>query len=66
MSQSSDLSRLQTHDIEIGVTDALQRHASRHVAQHKPVSQRVLDYERRRPRWLRECIGEATGVFLYV
>ncbi|EEA24821.1 hypothetical protein TMatcc_007924 [Talaromyces marneffei ATCC 18224] len=66
MSQSSDCSRLQTHDIEIGVTDALQRHAIRHVAQHKPVSQRVLDYERRRPRWLRECVGEATGVFFYV
>lgn len=66
MSHSSDISRLQTHDIEIGVTDALQRHASRHVAQHKPVSQRVLNFERRRPRWLRECVGEATGVFLYV
>lgn len=66
MSPTSDLSRLETHDIEIGVTDALQRHASRHVAQHKPVSQRVLDFERRRPRWLRECVGEATGTFLYV
>lgn len=67
MSQDSNaLSRLQTHDIEIGVSDALQRHASRHVAQHKAVSQRVLDFEKRRPRWLRECVGEATGIFLYV
>jgi hypothetical protein len=67
MSQNSnDLSRLQTYDIEIGVTDALQRHATRHVAKHKPVSQRVLEFERRRPRWLRECVGEATGMVLYV
>lgn len=67
MSQdNNDLRRLQTYDIEIGVSDALQRHATRHVAQHKPVSQKVLNFERRRPRWLRECVAEATGVFLYV
>jgi hypothetical protein len=60
-----NLHRLETHDIEIGISEALQRHATRHVAP-KPVSRRVLDFERRRPRWLRECVGEATGVFLYV
>lgn len=66
MSPPNGLSRMETADIEIGVTDALQRHATRHVAQHKPVSQAVLDFERRRPRWLRECVGEALGVFIYV
>jgi hypothetical protein len=66
MSTVNELRRLETADIEIGVSEALQRHATRHVAQHKPVSSRVLAYERRRPRWLRECVGEATGVFLYV
>jgi glycerol uptake facilitator-like aquaporin len=30
------------------------------------VSQRKLDFEHRRPRWLRECLAEATGVFFYV
>lgn len=32
----------------------------------KPVSQRKLDFEHARPRWLRECLAEATGVFFYV
>lgn len=66
MSTINELRRLETADIEIGVSEALKRHATRHVAQHKPVSNRVLAFERRRPRWLRECVGEATGVFLYV
>lgn len=53
-------------DLEIGVSDAIQRHYSRHVVQRKPVSQAKLDFEKKRPRWLRECMAEATGVFFYV
>lgn len=52
--------------MELGVTEAVQRHATRHVVQPKPVSQRKLDFEHSRPRWLRECFAEATGVFFYV
>ncbi len=61
-----DISRLHTHDMEIGVTEAVQRHAARHVVAPKPVSQRKLDFEHARPRWLREMAAEATGVFFYV
>lgn len=59
------LRRLQTNDLEIGATEAVQRHYARHVVASKPVSQRKLDFEARRPRWLRECLAEATGVFFY-
>ncbi|KAF2403206.1 aquaporin-like protein [Trichodelitschia bisporula] len=58
--------RLGPQELEIGVTDALQRHITRHVVPAPPVSQRKLDFEHARPRFLRECIAEATGVFLYV
>jgi glycerol uptake facilitator-like aquaporin len=60
------MERLNTKDLEIGVTDALQRHLSRQVVAHKPISQRKLSFEARRPRILRECMAEATGVFFYV
>lgn len=46
------------------MTEAVQRHISRHVIAPKPVSQRKLDFERARPRWLREMMAEATGVFV--
>lgn len=62
----SDINRLQTNDLEIGVTDAVVGHVSRQVIQRKPVSQRTLDLEHARPRWLRECMAEATGTFFYV
>lgn len=52
--------------MEIGVTEAVQKHFSRNVHLRKPVSQRRLDFEHARPRWLRECVAEATGVFFYV
>ncbi|KZZ89352.1 Aquaporin-like protein [Moelleriella libera RCEF 2490] len=63
---SSNLDRLRTNDLELGVTEALQRRATRHVVAPKPVSQRKLNFEHARPRWLRECMAEATGVFFYV
>lgn len=62
----NDLNRMRTNDLELGTTDAIQRHYSRHVVSRKRVSQRKLDFERARPRWLRECLAEATGVFFYV
>lgn len=63
---SNNLDRIQTvPDLEIGVSEALRRHLSRHVVE-KPISQRILDFERRRPDWLRACVAEATGVFFYV
>lgn len=52
--------------VELGVTDAIQQQVSRHVVAPKPVSQLKLDFEHSRPRWLRECMAEATGVFFYV
>jgi len=68
---ANDLERMETvntgaGDVEIGITDAIQQHFARHVVQRKPVSQRKLDFEHKRPRWLRECMAEATGVFFYV
>lgn len=62
----SDLNRLATNDLELGITEAVQRHVTRTVVAAKPVSQRKLDFEHARPRWLRECMAEATGVFFYV
>ena len=57
---------MHTHELELGATEAIQQHYARHVVSPKPVTQRKLDFERRRPRWLRECMAEATGVFFYV
>lgn len=54
------------HEMELGATEAVQRHFSRHVVETKPVSQRKLDFEHSRPRWLREMAAEATGVFFFV
>ncbi|EXJ84599.1 hypothetical protein A1O3_05269 [Capronia epimyces CBS 606.96] len=64
--QPNDLVRQHTHDIELGVSDVLQRHVTRHVVPTKPVSQRKLNFEHKRPRIMREMMAEATGVFFYV
>jgi hypothetical protein len=61
-----DIRRLHTNDMEIGITEAVQQHAHRHVARPKPVTQRRLDFEHSRPRWMREMAAEALGVFFYV
>lgn len=61
----SQIERLHTHDLELGATEAVQRHISRHVVEPAPVTQRKLDFEHARPRWLREMMAEATGVFFY-
>jgi len=61
-----DVRRLRTNDMEVGVTEAVQRHAHRHVVAPKPISQRKLDFEHSRPRWMREMAAEAIGVFFYV
>jgi len=53
-------------DIEIGVSEVLKRHVTRHVVHGEPVSQRRLDFEHSRPKILREMAAEATGVFFYV
>jgi len=63
---ANHLERLRTYELELGATDAVQRHYTRQVVEGKPVSQRKLDFEHRRPRWLREMMAEATGVFFYV
>jgi len=63
---SYDARRLPTSDMELGVTEAIQKHVTRHAVTPKPVSQRRLDFEHARPRWLREMASEATGVFVYV
>lgn len=61
-----DVRRFHTGEMEIGVTEAVQAHISRQVVAQKPVSQRKLDFEASRPRFLREMMAEATGVFFYV
>ncbi|KKY14926.1 putative glycerol uptake [Phaeomoniella chlamydospora] len=66
MAESNHIERLHTHDIELGVSDVLQKHITRHVVPPKPVSERKLRFEHSRPRILRECMAEATGVFFYV
>ncbi|KAI0156341.1 aquaporin-like protein [Xylariaceae sp. FL1272] len=60
------IERLHTHDLELGATEAVQQHYARHVIERRPVTQRRLDFEHRRPRWLREMLGEGIGVFFYV
>ncbi|MCJ1375666.1 hypothetical protein MMC20_006903 [Loxospora ochrophaea] len=42
---ANHLDRLQTNDLEIGATEAVQRHISRHVVERKAISQRKLDFE---------------------
>ena len=66
MGSEHDMQRLHTNDMELGVTDALQQHISRHVIAPKAVSARKLKFEHSRPRILREMMAEATGVFFYV
>jgi hypothetical protein len=46
-----DARRLHTNDIEVGYSDAIQRHVKRNVVAPKPVTQRKLDFEHARPRW---------------
>lgn len=65
-SRELDLRRQHTAEMEIGYTEALQRHITRHVVPPPPVSQRKLDFEHWRPRLMREMMAEATGVFFYV
>ncbi|KAL0262451.1 hypothetical protein SLS55_001419 [Diplodia seriata] len=57
------LHRLQT--LEVGATDAVQKHYARRIVERRPVSERKLEFEQKRPRWLREMLAEATGVFFY-
>jgi hypothetical protein len=59
MASDQDLRRMHTGDLELGITDVLQRHITRHVVAPKPVSQRKLDFEHKRPRILREMMAEA-------
>lgn len=44
----AELNRLQTNDLELGITEAVQRHVTRNVVAPKPVSQRKLDFEHAR------------------
>ena len=53
-------------NLEVGYSEALRRHITRHVVQGPPVSQRRLDFEHYRPRLLQECVAEALGTFFYV
>jgi len=66
MSEGGRSRRLESHEIEIGISEALSRHIARHVVAAKPVAQRTLNFESKRPRWLRECAAEALGVFIFV
>jgi hypothetical protein len=59
------LRRLRSTDVELGISDVLHRHITRHVAEQRPVSQRRLNFENTRPRWYREMAAESIGVFLF-
>lgn len=66
MASHDEITRSQTApDIEIGLSEVLRRHVTRHLPS-KAVSQRTLDFEHKRPRIIRECAAEAIGVFFYV
>ncbi|KAH8807809.1 aquaporin-like protein [Xylogone sp. PMI_703] len=54
------------HDIETGIANALQRHITRHVVPPPQISQKRLDFEQRRPMWIREMVAEALEVFIFV
>jgi hypothetical protein len=58
--------RMEEHDIETGIADALQRHVTRHVVPPPTISHRRLTFEHARPRWFREMAAEAIGVFFLV
>jgi glycerol uptake facilitator-like aquaporin len=60
------MEQTQANDLEFGATDALQQHVTHQLLAPKPISQRRLNFEARRPRVVRECMAEATGVFFYV
>lgn len=60
-----NLRRMGTNDVEIGVSDVLQTHVTRHIAHVKPVSQRRLNFEHKRPRVVREIVAETLGTFIY-
>jgi len=60
------LRRLATGEMEVGATDVARPHLMRPVGHTAVVSQKRLDFEHRRPRWLREMLAEMTGVFFYV
>lgn len=52
--------------MELGVTEATQKHFQRKIVRAPPASPARLAYEARRPKFLREMAAEATGVFFYV
>jgi hypothetical protein len=58
--------RLHDGELEVGYTEALQRYTKKNVVAAKPVSQRKLNFEHARPRWIRELAAEAMGVFFFV
>ncbi|CRK47363.1 hypothetical protein BN1723_007502 [Verticillium longisporum] len=51
---------------ETDLTDAAARWLKRSEPTYRPISERRLRFESRRPTWLRECIAEAIGVFIFV
>ncbi|KAF2267468.1 aquaporin-like protein [Lojkania enalia] len=66
MSGPEHLERLEAQNLELGATDAVQHHVTRKIVQPGPASERELEFEHPRPRWLREMMAEATGVFFYM
>lgn len=62
---SIDTRRLETaSQLEVGITDAVRQPIPRKVAVPVPVTQRRLDFEHKRPRLVREMIGEIVGMFM--
>lgn len=69
MSHSSgddDLRRQRTGEMELGVTEATQQHFKRKIVRAPPASLERIEFEKKRPKFLREMAAEATGVFFYV
>jgi hypothetical protein len=65
---SFQVDRLVKADVPVGVTAAFRRpvptESGKKAAGTKPITQRRLDLENRRPELVREMLAEATGLFI--
>lgn len=62
----AEINRLQTNDLELGITEAVQKHISRTVVSPKPVSQRKLDFEHARSVVEIFCLHSPLGLLKHM
>ena len=51
--------------VDLGCAEAINKHYAKFLVEQKRVRQWRLNFERKRPQLLRECLAELIGVFLY-